>query len=403
MSYMSYEVSQNLLQRLDVGTVRTEKVFLSDALGRVLCDDIIADEHAPKYPTSAMDGYALRHADLALGRLKILGDNPAGSANDLEVCEGTCIKTFTGSVMPQGADTLIQIEKVSVDGNTITIDESVVLGENIRPVAESYRKGEVLIAAGTRLGFAEIGVLAGLNRVMVPVAQQPRVAIVSTGSEILDLGELPHTASQIRSTNNYTTEALVRMAGARAVQLGTICDDKESITRGFENALASADVVISTGGVSVGDYDFVKEIIPRLDAEVIVRGVKIKPGQHIIIARKEDKFILALPGFAYSSTVTCILYAIPLIKRLLGLPGHLNVVEAILKRPFVKRSKKSEFTACNLTFEAGCYWVDFDDKKLGSSAILTNMLHNAALMMTREDDGDLEAGTSVQVLTLEKF
>ncbi len=403
MSFISYEASQNLLELLDVGTIRTEKLFLSDALGRVLYEDIIADENAPKYPTSAMDGYALRYADLKLGCLKILGDNPAGSENTLQVSEGACVKTFTGSVMPEGADTLVPIEKVSVEGNTITIDESVALGENVRPVAESYRAGEILIRRGTKLGFAEIGVLAGLNKVMLTVVQRPRVAIVATGSEILDLGEHARTASQIRSSNNYTIEALVRSAGAEVVQLGTISDNKDSIIRGFHNALASADIIISTGGVSVGDYDFVKDIVPHLGAKTVVKGVKIKPGQHIMIAQKESKFILALPGFAYSSTVTAILYAVPLIRRFLGLPSHLHVVEAILKKPFHKRSKKSEFTACNLSVEEGQYWVDFDDKKSGSSAILNNMLHNAALMITGEEDGDLDQGMRVHVMMLNQF
>ncbi len=403
MSFISYEAAQNIVELLDVGAVRTEKVFVSDALGRVLYEDIIAEESAPKYPTSAMDGYALRYVDQEKGCLKVLGDNPAGSENRLQVSEGVCIKTFTGSVMPEGADTLIPIEKVSVDGDTITIDESVALRENVRPVGESYQAGEVLIQRGTKLGFAEIGVLAGLNRVMLTVTQQPRVAIVATGSEILDLGESAQTPSQIRSSNNYTIEALVRTAGAKAVQLGTISDDRASITQGFENALASADIVISTGGVSVGDYDFVKDIIPRLGAEVVVKGVRMKPGQHIMIAQKGSKFVLALPGFAYSSTVTCILFAIPLIKRFLGLPSQLNVVEAVLKQPFQKRSTKSEFTACNLSFEEGRYWVDFDNKKSGSSAILTNMLHHAALMITGEDDGDLDEGMSVRVVLLDQF
>jgi molybdopterin molybdotransferase len=403
VAFISYEASQNLLELLDVGTLKSEKIFLSDALGRILAEDIVANEDAPKYPTSAMDGYAVKHADLEHGCIKILGDNPAGSENALCVGEGECVKTFTGSVMPEGADTLIQIENVTVDGDTIIIDESVAFGASVRPVGESYFKDETLIKKGTKIGFAEIGVMAGLNHMMVSVAQRPRVAVVSTGSEILDLGEEATHESQIRSTNNYTIEALVRMAGADAIQLGTISDDKASITAGFENALVSADIIISTGGVSVGDYDFVKDIIPRLGAEVIYKGVNIKPGQHIMVAQKGNKFILALPGFAYSSTVTCILYAIPLIRRFLGLESRLNVVEATLKKPFKKRSKKSEFTACNILFEDGKYWVDFDDKKVGTSAILTNMLHNAALMITGEDDGDLEVGMSVNVLLLDRF
>ncbi|MEA2111595.1 MAG: molybdopterin molybdotransferase MoeA [Campylobacterota bacterium] len=403
MAFISYEASKNLLELLDVGMLRSEKIFLSDALGRVLAEDIIADENAPKYPTSAMDGYAVKHADLESGCIKMLGDNPAGSNNKLSVGDGECVKTFTGSVMPDGADTLIQIENVTVDGDTIIIDESVSFGSSVRPVGESYFKDEILIKKGMVIGFAEIGVMAGLNHVMVNVAQKPSVAIVSTGSEILDLGEKATHESQIRSTNNYTIEAIIKMAGAHAIQLGTISDDRASITKGFENALDSADIIISTGGVSVGDYDFVKDIIPRLGAEVIYKGVNIKPGQHIMVAQKGNKFIIALPGFAYSSTVTCILYAIPLIKRFLGLESALNVVEATLKKPFKKRSKKSEFTACNILFEDGKYWVDFDDKKVGTSAILTNMLHGAALMVTGEEDGNLDEGMSVNVILLGSF
>jgi len=153
----------------------------------------------------------------------------------------------------------------------------------------------------------------------------------------------------------------------------------------------------------VGDYDFVKEVVPALGATVIYKGVRIKPGQHIMIAQRGSKFILALPGFAYSSTVTFILYALPLIRRMLGRTEAEEPIEATLKEPFVKRSKKSEFTACNLSFEDGKYYVDFEGKKTGTSAILTNMLGNTALMLTGEDDGSLEAGTVVRVIKLDSF
>jgi molybdopterin molybdotransferase len=403
MSFISYEASQNMLHLLHVGTLRYENVFLSDALGRILYEDIVAAESSPEFPTSAMDGYAIIADDQELGRLEILGDNPAGSDETRTVTTGCCIKTFTGSMMPEGADTLIQIENVTVAGNEIIIDRAVKNGSSVRPIGESYKSGDILIAKGTKLSFAEIGVMAGLNKVMIKVVIKPRVAVLSTGSEILDLAEAALTSSQIRSSNNYTIEAMAKMAGADIVQLGVVKDDKVSIMESFENALGSADIVISTGGVSVGDYDFVKDIVPRLGAEVIYKGVNIKPGQHIMLAQRENKFILALPGFAYSSTVTALLYAVPLIYRYLGMDADLPVIEARLSENFYKKSRKTEFTACNLLLEDGTYKVDFKDKKSGTSAILTNLLNGSALMISGEEDGDLEEGMLVHVIPIEKL
>lgn len=402
MSFLSYRDSILRLDSLDTGSVRVEKVPLTEALGRTLALPVIADEDYPRHPTAAMDGYAICAADQAQGTIDLAGsDNPAGSDARAAVRPGLTVKTFTGAKMPDGADTLIPIEKVTVQGGAIRIDASVPEGFSVRPVGESYFKGDVLIPAGTMIGYAEIGVMAGLNRVMIAVARRPRVGILATGSEILDLGERETTDSQIRSSNNYTLAALAQSAGAEAVQMGTARDDRQSITDAFENALACSDIVVSTGGVSVGDYDFVKDVVPALGAEVIYKGVRIKPGQHIMVAQRGTQFILALPGFAYSSTATFILYALPLVRRMLGRdPGH-TFVEATLAEPFAKRSNKSEFTACNLRLKEGRYTVDFAGKKAASSAVLTNMLDNAALMITDENDGALEAGTTVRVIRLD--
>jgi len=402
VSFLSYTESIDRLLSLDTGSVRAERVALPDALGRILAEHIVADEDYPRHPTAAMDGYAILAADQAEGAIALSGsDNPAGSDARPAVRAGLAVKTFTGAKMPEGADTLIPIENVTVEGDRIRIDAAVKEGFSVRPVGESYFKGEILIPKGTKIGYAEIGVMAGLNRVMIPVARRPRVGVLSTGSEILDLGESERNDSQIRSSNNYTLAALAQSAGAEAVQLGTTHDDRKSITEAFENALACSDIVVSTGGVSVGDYDFVKDVVPALGATVVYKGVRIKPGQHLMVAQRGSQFILALPGFAYSSTVTFILYALPLIRRMLGRdPGH-AIVEAALAEPFAKRSKKSEFTTCNLRMSKGKYLVDFEGKKSASSAVLTNMLGNAALMITDESDGPLDAGTVVRVLRLD--
>lgn len=403
MSLLSYETSQSMLELLDTNSSRSENVALSSSLGRILAEDIVAEFNDPQFPTASMDGYAVIHDDLDTESISILGSNPAGHDETRTLSRGECIKTFTGSMMPSGADTLIQIENVTVEDGKIIINETVPFGSSIRPIGESYKAKDVLIKKGTKIGFAQIGVMAGLNKVMVKVALRPRVAVVSTGSEILDLGVNSDNPAQIRSSNNYTLAALFEQAGAEVVQLGTVGDDRDSIMNTFENALASADILVSTGGVSVGDYDFVKDIVPRLGADVIYKGVAIKPGKHIIVAQRAEKFVVALPGFAYSSTVVSILYVLPLIAKMLGRDSAYKTVEAKLSEDFSKRSKLTEFTACNVTVEDGEYFVNFKDKKVGSSAILTNLLDESALMITGEDDGNLEEGTFVNVILLDSF
>ena len=403
VDFISFETSQNMLDLLKVNNHRYERVPLSNALGRVLAQDIVARFNDPQFPTASMDGYAVKYEDLSLGELTVLGDNPAGNNERRVLSKGESIKTFTGSMMPEGSDTLIQIENVTFDAGKITINEMVEQGNAVRPVGEGYKAGDVLIEKGTKIGFAEIGVMAGLNQVMVQVALRPRVAVIATGSEILDLGENSDNPAQIRSSNNYTLAALFEQSGAEVIQLGTAPDDRDAIMKTFENALESADILVSTGGVSVGDYDFVKDIIPRLGAEVVYKGVGIKPGRHILVAQRGHKFILALPGFAYSSTVTAILYVLPLVAKMLGKERPYKTVAAKLQEDFKKRSRFTEFTACNIVVEDGEYFVNFEGKKVGSSAILTNMLDNSALMVAGEDDKFLEAGTYVNVILLDEF
>jgi molybdopterin molybdotransferase len=403
LDFLSYETSQNMLDLLAVNDSRYERVPLSASLGRVLAEDIVAEFNDPQFATASMDGYAVKYEDLSLGTLSVLGDNPAGNDETRTVNAGESIKTFTGSMMPHGADTLIQIENVTFNDGKITINELVEKANAVRPIGEGYRSGDILITKGTKIGFAEIGVMAGLNQVMVKVALRPRVGVIATGSEILDLGENSDNPAQIRSSNNYTMAALFEQAGAEVIQLGTAPDDKDALMATFETALNSVDILVSTGGVSVGDYDFVKDIVPSLGAEVVYKGVGIKPGRHILVAKREEKFILALPGFAYSSTVTSILYVLPLIAKMLGKKEAYVTVAAELKSDFTKRSRFTEFTACNISVEDGEYYVDFEGKKVGSSAILVNLLNNSALMIAGEEDKFLEAGTYVNVILLESF
>ncbi len=403
MGFVDFTESVKIMHRAYEGARFTQMRFVSEALGYVLAEDIVAQENSPAYPTAAMDGYALKCEDQSLGRLRIMKDLPAGEVNDEEVMGGTCVKTFTGSLMSPGTDTLLPIEHVSVEGDEIVVREEVPCGYSVRPVGENFRKGEVLIKKGTKLGFAQIGVLASLNVAQVRVYVPPRVAVLSTGSEILDVGEVQHNASQIRSSNQFVLEALARNAGARTLRLPLCRDDKESIRTALLDALERSDIVVTTGGVSVGDYDFVKEILHDLDAEYLIEGVVLKPGQHIKIVKTGSKYIFALPGFPYSATVTFILYVWPLIDRMRGGEGRLPLVRATLAQEYRKRSAKTEFAACNLRYEGDRYLVDFRGKKSGSSAILTNLLGDSGLMRVDRDQGDLEAGTQVEVIDLSRL
>jgi molybdopterin molybdotransferase len=401
MAFMHFDESVEILKNIEIKNYKKSKRYLTDCLGYVLAEDVVTDHNSPAFPTSAMDGYAVKHADLSLGRLKISSINPAGEELHDEVKEGSCIKTFTGSLMPHGSDTLIPIENVTVDGNEIVIDIEVPFRFSVRAIGENYEEGQKLIAEGRKIDFADIGVMASLNIVSPLVYEKPRVAILSTGSELLELGEKQTSDSQIRSSNNYILEALVAKYDGEPLQLGCIFDDKKTIFNAMNEALLQSDIVVTTGGVSVGDFDFVKDVIVELGCEVLFKGVRVKPGQHIMVAKRDDTFIVALPGFAYSSTVTALLYVVPLIAKLQNGKSSLRVVEATLRDGFNKRIKKAEFTACNYSLENGNYFVDFEGKKAGTSAILTNMLGSTALLVTSEDDEPKVSGERVHILFID--
>lgn len=403
-NFISYEKSIEILANLNLNNISTKKLFIIDAIGKVIAKDVIANHNSPEFPTSGMDGYAIRYEDINQESLEIICDNPAGFVVDSNVASGVCIKTFTGSLMPKGSDTLVPIENVEVVNNKIKITKSVPLGFAVRNIGENYKKDEVLIKKGTVIGFAQIGVLASLNISQIEVFIEPTVAVASTGSEILDLGDIQTNDAQIRSSNHLALEALFKSNGANTIQMGVVKDDMNSITQLFETALLKADIVVTTGGVSVGDYDFVQDVIKdKLKAEILFHGVNIKPGMHILVAIKDEKIIVALPGFAYSSTVCAILYVLPLIYKFRNSNEKLPIVKAKITKDFPKKINKAIFTACNVTCVNGEYLVDFDGKKEGTSAILTNLLGSSALLIQDENSSDIKAGDLVDILLLDNI
>ena len=398
--FITYKKSLEILENIKINP-STKRLFIANAVGYILAKDIIADHNSPEFPTSGMDGYAFKYEDINQDFLKITDKNPAGFVVETEVISGTCIKTFTGSLMPKGSDTLIPIENVEVVENRIKILKPVPKGFAVRDIGENYKKNEVLIKKGTRIGFSEVGVLASLNIVQVDVYVNPIIAVASTGSEILDLGVEQTNNSQIRSSNHLTLEALFKSNGADVLQMGPVDDNLENITNFFLNSLKNANIVVTTGGVSVGDYDLVQDVIKdRLKAEVLFHGVLVKPGMHILVALKDEKIIVALPGFAYSSTICAILYVLPLIFRFRNSGEKLPFVKAKITQDFKKSQDKTIFTACNVEYKNGEYIIDFVGKKSGTSAILTNMLGNPALLKQEQDSPDIKNGDLVDILLL---
>lgn len=403
-NFISYKKSIEILNSQIIQNNNIEKLFLTNAMGRILAQDIIANHNSPEFPTSAMDGYAFLYEDIEKENIKIIDKNPAGTVVESKVSSGVCIKTFTGSLMPIGSDTLIPIENVELEENSIKITKKVPKGFAVRSIGENYKKGEALLKKGTTIGFAEIGVLASLNISQVFVFTKPKVAIASTGSEILDLGEVQTNDAQIRSSNHLTIEALAKTAGAETIQMGVVKDDIDSITALFENALNSADILVTTGGVSVGDYDFVQDVVKdKIGAEVLFHGVNIKPGMHILVAKKDNKLIISLPGFAYSSTVCAILYLLPIIYKFEGSNKKLPIIKAKIDEDFPQKMNKTIFSACNVEYIDGSYSINFEGKKSGSSAILTNILGSSALLIQDESGEDFKKGDIVNIILLENL
>jgi len=397
MAHISFEESIEILNKNLPTKKRTKKISLEESLGYVLAKDIIATYNNPAHPTASMDGYAIKYSDIDT-EIKIIGSNPAGSFEFDTLKDGEAIKTFTGSFMPNGADTLVPIENVEVDGDILKITTKVNKGFSVRSIGEDFKENEVIIKKHTKITFAEIGVMASLNIPIVEVIDKAKVAVIATGSEILDLGENGNIA-QIHSSNNYTLSALSKYFGYTTTNVGLVRDNKDEIKTKILNALEVNDIVVTTGGVSVGDFDFVKEIAGEF--EVIFHGVNIKPGQWIMIARVGEKYIVSLPGFPYSSFVTFLLYVVPLADKISGF-SSLSTIKAKLRDNFKKVNPKTQFVAVNISYENDEFIVDIRDKKSGSSGILTNLVNNYALMKLDTGFYELPKGSEVEIIIYNK-
>jgi len=328
-----------------------ETVAALDSAGRILAEDIPADRDYPPFNRSARDGFAVRAADLP-GELAIAGEVRAGESFEGEVTAGTAVEIMTGAPLPSGADAVVMVENTERRENRVAISRSSQVGEHFVPRGNEARRGAILLRAGAKLGFAEIGVLAMVGRERVQVFPQPRVAILPTGDEIVEAGvePLPH---QIRNSNAWSLSAQVRRAGGMPEILPIARDSYESTRASIERGL-EADLLLLSGGVSAGKYDIVEQVLADLGARFFFTRVLIQPGQPLVFGAVGEKFFFGLPGNPASTMVTFELFARAAIERLEGLEElMLPLLRARLARDFQHKTGLTRFLPARLSEDGG--------------------------------------------------
>ncbi len=297
-----------------------EVVALSAGWGRVLAQPVVARLTQPPATVSAMDGYALRAADGVAGRaLKVVGSAPAGHPFAGTVGAGEAVRLFTGGVVPHGADTILLQEDAQADAASVIVGETCVPGRHIRPMGQDFSSGDILLAPGRRLGARDIGLAASANHPWLTVHRRPRVAILATGDEIAMPGE-PIVLGGIVSSNSHALAALVRAAGGDPVLLPVARDDLASIAAAVDQ-LGGADMLVTTGGASVGDHDLVQAALAGRGFELDFWRIAMRPGKPLIAGRVAGVPVLGLPGNPVSTMICAALFLLPALEVLSGLPA----------------------------------------------------------------------------------
>ena len=294
-----------------------ERVPLAEAAWRVLAEDVVATEDHPPFPAATMDGYAVVASDASPWR-EVLGEQMAGQVLDIEVSEGSVVRIMTGAPVPRGADAVVRVEATEpAEDHVVILQDEVTAGENIRPVGSDLRRGEVVLAAGTELGPAELGLVAGVGLVPVPVSARPRVSVVSTGDELVEPGD-PVGPGQIRDSNRFSLVAALAGVGASVVWSGKAPDSEPALRALLIQRMAESDVVVTSGGVSMGDLDLIKPLLGDL-ATVHFRRVFMKPGKPLNFATTEaGAVVFGLPGNPVSALVSFETFIRPALRSMMG-------------------------------------------------------------------------------------
>jgi molybdopterin molybdotransferase len=333
------------------GALGTEDISVWDALGFVLAQEVKSDREYPPFHRSLRDGYAVRSTDISFGiTLPCVGEIKAGDTVRTVLVAGTCIQIMTGAAVPPGADAVVMVEHIRREKDRVTFDRPAKAGQHIVAQGSETAKDQIVLKAGAQLGFAELGVAAQVGAVKLKCAKKPRVAILSTGDEIVLVDDTPGPF-QIRNSNSVSLAAQVRLAGGEPVILGNAPDNVENLSAKITDGL-NADILVLSGGVSMGKYDLVEDVLKALGAEFYFDAVAIRPGKPAVFGICKDKPVFGLPGNPVSTMVTFGLFVTPAIDVLSGAEARpLPLLQATLAEELNEKPGMAHFLPARITWQ----------------------------------------------------
>jgi molybdopterin molybdotransferase len=387
-----------------VRVLERERVGLLQAAGRVLAESVAADRDIPSLTNSAMDGYAVRGIGLDAQppvRLRVIGDLAAGYVSDLTVATGQAVRIMTGAPVPAGADTVVRFEDTSLDGDVVEILRAPRPGANVRQAGEDVRAGQVVLEPGAMLRPQEIGMLAAVGCVEVTVVRRPRVAILATGDEVVMPDQSPGPG-QIRDANSYTVAAQVQRYGGVPLLLGVVRDQEALVRQGMREALERrADLIITSGGVSVGDFDLVKRVLAT-EGEMHFWSLNMKPGRPLAFGVVGEVPLLGLPGNPVAAMISAELFACPALLEMQGFTGWSRPsVRARLTQPIARKDGRRHYLRVHLRETESGYEATLTGDQ--GSGILNSLVQADGLAVIPEDVDHLHVGAEVEVLLLPRI
>lgn len=377
-----------------------EMVPLEDAFHRVLARDVASLRTQPPEAMSAMDGYAVRAADATLGaRLKVIGEISAGKPFDRALSAGEAARIFTGGVVPAGSDAVVIQEDTTRDGDIVTINEAAPIGKNIRPAGVDFKQGDVLLRAGTRLSDRDLALAAGMNHPAVPVNRRPVVAMLATGDELVLPGATPGPG-QIVLSNGYALRALAKAEGAEVIDLGIARDTLDSTTAAIRRAIElNVDVLITTGGASVGDHDLVQQSLVEAGVEMAFWKIAMRPGKPMMHGRRGAMRVIGLPGNPVSSYVCGFLFMVPLLRALSGRSEVQHFREtAVLGRDLAANDHREDYLRTRLEWRDGKLIATPVTKQ--DSSLLGNLAVAEGLLVRSPNAPAARTGDPCQIIRL---
>ena len=383
-----------------VSPLGAERVGLFAAAGRVLAEDVRSPRDVPGYANSAMDGFAVRQADVARTpvRLRVIGISAAGTRSLPAVGPGEAARIMTGAPVPPGADTVVRVEDTRTEGDEVVIGGAGAKGKDIRLAGEDVRVGDTVLRRGRRLTPADVGLAASVGRTLLLVHRRPRVAILSTGNELIEADQ-PIESGQVVNSNAYALAAAVAEAGGIALPLAIARDTPEEIRAAFDEA-ARADAILSTGGVSVGDFDYVKAVMDEIGIDRLFWKVAQKPGKPLTFGMLAGRPVFGLPGNPVSALVCFYLYARPALRRMGGFRSlYLPIATATLAHDVKKTEGLTEFIRCRLERRGTALTASSTGTQ--SSSVLSSMSQGQALIVAPAQEKSLREGATVRVILLD--